>query len=92
MDEDRTDELVKDIDRFSSLVCLLRDCYDVSPLYGNWSLPAASTERSDNEQRTGAGWTSFLLLCILFYRLHRFMIAPPAYIKNSINQVNGAVY
>ena len=44
VDEQLTDELVKDIDMFSSLVCLLRDCYDVSPVYGHWMLPAASTE------------------------------------------------
>ena len=52
MDKDRTDEVVNNIDKFSSLVCLLRDCYDISPLYGHWSLPAASTERSVDEDRT----------------------------------------
>ena len=30
--EHLTDELVKIFDRFSSRVCLLSDCYDVSPL------------------------------------------------------------
>ena len=30
--EQLTDELVENVDRFSSPVCLLRDCYDVSPL------------------------------------------------------------
>ena len=44
VDEQLTDEVVENVDRFSSLVCLLRDCYDVSPLYGHWSLPEASTE------------------------------------------------
>ena len=33
--EQLTDELVGNVDRFSSLVCLVRVCYDVSPLYAN---------------------------------------------------------
>ena len=27
-----TDELLKNVDRFSSAMCMLRECYDVSPL------------------------------------------------------------
>ena len=50
--EQLTDEQVENVDTFSSPVCLLRDCYAVSPLYGKMILPAASTERWVDEQLT----------------------------------------
>ena len=50
--EQLTDELVGNVHRFSSSVCLLRDCYDVSPLFGKIILPAASTERRVDEHKT----------------------------------------
>ena len=35
MDDQLTDELVKNVDRFSSPVFLENDCYDISPLSTN---------------------------------------------------------
>ena len=52
MDDQLTDELVENMDTFSSPVCLGKDCYDVSPLSANYTLPATSTKRRDDEHRT----------------------------------------
>ena len=51
MDDQLIDEWVKNVDRFSSPVFLENDCYDISPLSGNYTLPATSTERRDDEHR-----------------------------------------
>ena len=51
MEDELTDQLVKNVDRFYCPVFLDNDCYDVSPLSGNQTLPATSTERRDDEHR-----------------------------------------